>query len=314
MANGISDDQLREMAQHRGLKLLKSRRRKPGVGDYGKFGLTDLSGKALLGIAENGLTASAADIQNYLRTSELSTWQQSAATTPARPPSRKQSLPPEPGEEEDAPVRRRSKLAPARRLGPALRQEPLPHQRKPDRNSRPKPAPTLVSRAEPAREPEAEPVHEPVLGVRAATPADAEALSNLLGKLTGMNVDPAEVSANLAKSRKLKAGMVVAELGAIIGCCSWAVIPTVHRGAIGRLTVLLVDETHRRRGVGTALLATAEKALAKAGCRQVEAMSDIMINNSHNFFRALKFEQASYRFVRGVGDQTPRERVRGHAD
>lgn len=81
----ISDDQLREMAQHRGLKLVKSRRRKPGVGDYGKYGLTDAAGQALLGIGDDELTASAADIQAYLRMSGLSTWKQSAETMPDRP-------------------------------------------------------------------------------------------------------------------------------------------------------------------------------------------------------------------------------------
>lgn len=85
----ISDDQLREMAQHRGLKLVKSRRRKSGTGDYGKYGLTDVAGKALLGIDGGGLTASTEDIQEYLRRSELSTWKQSAETAPDRPVSPK---------------------------------------------------------------------------------------------------------------------------------------------------------------------------------------------------------------------------------
>jgi hypothetical protein len=30
-------------------------------------------------------------------------------------------------------------------------------------------------------------------------------------------------------------------------------------------------------------------------------MSDITVNNSHNFFRSLDFEQTSYRFVRAIG-------------
>ena len=39
MANEITDT-LREMAANRGLKLVSSRRRKPG-GDFGKYGLKD---------------------------------------------------------------------------------------------------------------------------------------------------------------------------------------------------------------------------------------------------------------------------------
>ena len=41
MADETIDQKLRDMAEHRGLKLLKSRKRKPSSGDYGKFGLTD---------------------------------------------------------------------------------------------------------------------------------------------------------------------------------------------------------------------------------------------------------------------------------
>lgn len=301
----VSDDQLREMALHRGLKLIKSRRRKPGTGDYGKYGLTDVAGKPLLGIDDDGLTASAEDIQEYLRTSELSTWKQSAETTPDRPALPKKLSAPEP-EVDDIPVRRRSKSASAERPVPRAREEPAPAPRKGARDTRPKPALRIVPKAEPeptrAPEPKPKPAPEPVLHVRAAAPADADALAALLSQLSGVSLGSAEVADNLAAARKAKAGMVVAELGDIIGCCGWAVVATVHRGPIGRLTVLLVDKGHRRKGIGTAMLVDAETALAKAGCRQVEAMSDITINNSHNFFRSLKFEQASYRFVRDINE------------
>ncbi len=287
MAEEITDDQLREMAQHRGLKLIKSKKRKPGVGDYGKYGLTDAAGKALLGVGDDGLTANAADIQAYLRTSALGTWKQSAETTPDRPKSPKKPRSPAP-DTDDAPVRRRSRSAPVGR--------------KPVREVQQKPALRLVPKAEPAPEPEPQPAPEPVLRVRTATAHDAAALARLLNQLSGVFLDRAEVVDNLARVSKAKGGMVVAELDDIIGCCGWAVVPTVHRGPVGRLTVLVVDAGHRRSGVATTMLAAAEAALAKAGCRQVEVMSDIAINNSHNFFRSLKFEQASYRFARPIGE------------
>lgn len=179
----ISDQQLREMALHRGLKLVKSRRRKPSTGDYGKYGLTDAAGKPLLGIDDDGLTASGEDIQKYLRTSELSTWKQSAQTTPDRPASPKKVRAPEP-KDEDAPIRCRSKSAQAERPAPRAREEAAPAQRKSERDNRPKPALRLVPKAEPEpkpiSEPKPKPAPEPVLRVRAATAADADALSVLL--------------------------------------------------------------------------------------------------------------------------------------
>jgi mannose-6-phosphate isomerase-like protein (cupin superfamily) len=78
-----ADDALRESARHRGLKLVKSRRRKPG-GDFGKFGLTDAAGKKLFGFGADGLTASAEDIQTYLRGAMRSDWQEAAKGLPKR--------------------------------------------------------------------------------------------------------------------------------------------------------------------------------------------------------------------------------------
>jgi len=37
-------EQLRAMAEHRGMKLVRSRKRTPGVGDFGKYCLTDAGG------------------------------------------------------------------------------------------------------------------------------------------------------------------------------------------------------------------------------------------------------------------------------
>lgn len=260
MPDATTDEKLRAMAEHRGLKLVKSRRRKPGTGDFGRYGLTDADGKALLGIGDKGLTASPEDIEAYLRAGATSTWKASADTTPARSKSapkqaRAQSKPPP--TPASPPAKREKKLTPA-----------------------PLPAPELV--------------------IRPARPADAAALKPLLKQLAGTGKDVPDIAHNLITITRLHAGMIVAELHALIGCCGWAIIPTLQHGLIGRLTVLLVDDAHRRRGIATALLAAATDTLRKAGCTNVEAMSDIEIKNAHNFFRALKFEQTSYRFVRAI--------------
>lgn len=141
-----------------------------------------------------------------------------------------------------------------------------------------------------------------MLVVRPAATADSEELAALLHQLSGVAIEPSEVEANLAVVRKAEAGLILAEFGSVVGCCQWSITPSVHRGALGRLTVLVVDKAHRRRGIATAMLAAAQKALAKAGCKQVEALSDIAIDNSHNFFRSLGFEQTSYRFIRDLGE------------
>jgi ribosomal protein S18 acetylase RimI-like enzyme len=266
MADDPSGDQLHQMAEHRGLKLVKSRRRKPGVGDFGMFGLTDGSGKALLGIGADGLTATAADIESYLRSGTLNTWQESASAEPDKPAARAK---PRPTAEADEPPTKRAKAAPA---------------------APPPPKPRPVEPAEPPPEPE--------LAIRPAKSSDATAVAKLLSQLSGITLDADTARRNLAAVQKAEGGLLLAELNEAVGCCGWAIVQTLHHGPIGRITVLIVDQKHRRRGIATRMLAAAEQALADAGCSIIEAMSDIEIDNAHNFFRSLKFEQASYRFTR----------------
>lgn len=90
------DDALREMAVNRGCTLVKSRVRTPGRGDYGRFGLKDAkSGKAVLGFGEQGLTASAEEVEAFLRGGAASAWKSSVGKTPAgkKAPARPASEP-----------------------------------------------------------------------------------------------------------------------------------------------------------------------------------------------------------------------------
>jgi N-acetylglutamate synthase-like GNAT family acetyltransferase len=299
-------ESLREMALHRGLKLVRSRRRKPGTGDFGKFGLTDEAGKPLLGIGEDGLTASAEEIENYLRAGAASTWQQSAKIVPDRPVSRSKR---DRGDVRDPEAKQRrggrgdtdivddvvprNKASVPRSAGkadPGSRRKndggqaaQVPQ----DKPASTKPAPKAVE-------------VEPRLILRAAKPGDAGSLAKLLSDLSGIVVSAEDVASNLAPFRKAGAGVHLAELGQVVGCIAWSVIPTLQRGQVGRITVLVIEEGHRRRGIGAQLLAVAEAALAKVGCALVEVMSDIDIKNSHNFFRTLRFDQTSYRFTRKI--------------
>jgi hypothetical protein len=77
-------EKLREMAAHRGLKLASSRRRKPG-GDFGRYGLHDAKGAAVFGVDAEGLTASAEEIEEYLRGATSNAWSKSAGSLRARP-------------------------------------------------------------------------------------------------------------------------------------------------------------------------------------------------------------------------------------
>lgn len=78
-----ADQKLREMAAHRGLKLVRSRRRKPG-GDYGLYGLEDGEGAPVLGIDNGVLSATYEEVEAHLRGALRADWARSAG-----PPGKK---------------------------------------------------------------------------------------------------------------------------------------------------------------------------------------------------------------------------------
>jgi GNAT superfamily N-acetyltransferase len=80
-----ADDALREMAANRGCRLVKSRVRTPGRGDHGKFGLRDLkTDREVLGFGSKGLTATAEEIEAFLRGGAASAWKSSVGKSPVR--------------------------------------------------------------------------------------------------------------------------------------------------------------------------------------------------------------------------------------
>ena len=88
-----ADDALREMAANRGCRLRKSRRRKPG-GDFGRYGLVDAkTGAEVLGFGKKGLTATAGEIEAFLRGDSSASWKSSlgVAGPKQRAPKEKRS-------------------------------------------------------------------------------------------------------------------------------------------------------------------------------------------------------------------------------
>ena len=147
------DQMLRDMAAHRGLKLVKSRRRKPG-GDFGRYGLTDAkTGQDCFGIGKSGLEATADEIEDYLRRGAKADWKRSLGSAGKAAAKAKPKKRPE---------------APA----------PPPNRR------------YRASKPEPERKPAPEREPEPKLVIREARATDAEPIAELLGLPIG-DVKPA---------------------------------------------------------------------------------------------------------------------------
>jgi ribosomal protein S18 acetylase RimI-like enzyme len=252
MGDSGRDEKLREAAANRGLKLVKSRVRTPGKGDYGRFGLTDAGGAKLLGFGKSGLTATAEEIEDFLHKGALSDWKTSLRSAGARPP----------------------------------------------RGRKKRPADELPSRKARAPEPEPEPEPPPPLAVRPARPADSEAIAGLVTGL-GYETGSDDIAGRLPALKKAGETPLVADQGEVIGLLTWHVTPVLHRPSpVGRITMMVVAEGERRRGVGRALVEAACAQLLSKGCGLVEVTSNVDLSGAHGFYRRLGFERTSYRFAK----------------
>jgi ribosomal protein S18 acetylase RimI-like enzyme len=234
----MSDEALRELAQNRGCKLVGSRIRTPGRGDYGRFGLKDAkTGREIFGFGGRGLTASPEEIERFLRGDAAATWKSSVGKTKRAAPKAK----------------------------PA-----------------PKPAP------------------EPKLVLRDARPGEAAAIAALIASL-GYEAEAAEIRRRLAAFGKAGLDVVVAEKGGIVGVLTTGVTIVLHRPKpVGRISMLVVAEEVRGAGIGTALVAEAEKRLAAKGCGLVEVTSNRKRLRAHVFYERLGYERTSYRFAKAL--------------
>jgi ribosomal protein S18 acetylase RimI-like enzyme len=267
---------LRDMAANRGCRLVRSRRRKPS-GDFGRLGLTDLkSGKEVFGFGKKGLEATPEEIESFLRGSTVSTWKKSLAAA---------------GKGGAAKAAHASRTKAESK--PATHRNPHAAPAAPARS--PKPAPP------PRPEPNA-PAAEPKLRIRNADAVDGEAIAPLLAEL-GYEAEADGLADRIGRHSRISEPVLVAKLGdTLVGCLTWHVMPVIHRPQpVGRITMLVVAQGARRKGIGRALVEAAESRLRQRGCGLVEVTSNVKLKAAHAFYRRLGFERTSHRFAKALG-------------
>lgn len=272
---------LREMAAHRGCRLVKSRRRKPGTGDYGRYGLVDAaSGREIFGFGENGLTATPQEIEAFLRRGAAADWKSSLAAAAEADEPEAAAPPPPP-------------KARARKSPPPSPPPPPPRRTKPELR--------VVPREQAPPPPPPPPPPRPVLEIREARPADAEPLAALLAQ-AGAETEPAALARRLAALRKAGEPPLVAEEGGeILGCLAFHLIPRLEADApLGRIAFLFVAPAERRRGLGRALVEEAEARLADLGCTRIEVPAEIELGAAPDFLRRLGWGRAHYLYSKAL--------------
>ena len=135
--------------------------------------------------------------------------------------------------------------------------------------------------------------------IRPAIAADSPALAHLIAQL-GHEPTPAEVAERLAAMLAEGTTVLVADIdGVAVGCLATSIMRTLHRPAlVGRVSLLVVDEPLRGRGIGAALIRAAEQVLAAQGCYMVEITSNFSWVDAHRFYERLGYEKTSFRLMR----------------
>jgi ribosomal protein S18 acetylase RimI-like enzyme len=76
--------------------------------------------------------------------------------------------------------------------------------------------------------------------------------------------------------------------GCVCGMIGTLTYPSYeHNDASGRIVALVTSGTLRRRGIGRALIATAEKDFAQKGIRRVALDTRLTREDAHKFYESL---------------------------
>jgi GNAT superfamily N-acetyltransferase len=139
--------------------------------------------------------------------------------------------------------------------------------------------------------------------IRIATASDAEAMARLIDEL-GYPVTAEEVEFRLGDIEGAGHCALLAEIdGRVVGCLTTSMTLVLHRPApVGRISLMVVDEAFRSRGIGGQMVAAAERLLAEKGCQLVEVTSNLRRNDAHRFWERNGFERTSARFAKQVRD------------
>ena len=76
-----------------------------------------------------------------------------------------------------------------------------------------------------------------------------------------------------------------------------------HNDPSGRILALVTSSTARRRGIGRALSATAEKDFAQRGIRRVALDTRLTREDAYKFYESLSYERNGWRFVKQRASQ-----------
>ena len=136
--------------------------------------------------------------------------------------------------------------------------------------------------------------------VREAEADDAPAIAILLDQLGYPAIDATQVASRMPMLQAAGGRILVAEIDdKVIACLTTSVMQVLHRPRpVGRISMFVVQEDLRGRGIGKTLLSEAQQMLRSQGCEMLEVTSNVRRHEAHAFYEHLGWERSSYRFSR----------------
>ena len=138
------------------------------------------------------------------------------------------------------------------------------------------------------------------LKIRDAESSDSEAVSRLVGQL-GYPTSSDAVARRLARLASSEADRcVVAERdGEVVGLASMHTSLSVEYDyPAAKLSAIVVDQRHRRRGIAQALVSEMEAEARARGCCLIFLTTAERREGAHAFYRRMGFEETGRRFAK----------------
>jgi GNAT superfamily N-acetyltransferase len=138
------------------------------------------------------------------------------------------------------------------------------------------------------------------LTIRAAEMNDAAALAQLMCEL-GYETTASEMQMRMervAADERYRTFVAVCD-GRLCGMIGTVAYPSYeHNDSGGRILALAILRAMRRRGIGRALIATAEKDFAQRGISRLALNTQLAREDAHKFYESLGYERNGWRFVK----------------
>ena len=147
------------------------------------------------------------------------------------------------------------------------------------------------------------------LTIRPAVMSDAAALAQLMCEL-GYETTKSEMQMRIqriATDERYRTFVAVGD-GKVCGMIGILTYQSIeHNDLSGRIVALVILSTKRRRGIGRALIATAEKDFAERGIRRVALNTRLTREDAQKFYESLGYERNGFRFTKDLSTVAARK-------